>query len=264
VRGRDRSEFDYIIVGGGSAGNVLANRLSDDRSARVLLLEAGGWDWNPLFRIPIGTIKIGGEYDWQYESEPTPHGMVGRACSLPGRSFGGGSSVNATFWARGNPGDYDRWAAGGAAGWSWREVLPYFRKLEAFDGGGDQYRGGNGPQHVSRLRVRHEMTDVFIQGAVQAGHAQIEDYNGARQDGVSYSQYSQKRGLRDNTSSAYLSRARGRSNLTIRTKAAANRVVMEGNRAVAVEYIRHGKVETVRAAREVVVAAGSLASPKLL
>src|SRR5262249_9135872 len=136
-----RETFDYVIVGGGSAGCVLANRLSEDRSVTVLLLEAGQNDWSPLFRIPIGTIKIGGEYDWQFQAEPDPsrNGKVDSWAA--GKVLGGGSSINAMFWARGNPHDYDSWADSGCTGWSYADVLPYFRKSETFDGGGDAFRG---------------------------------------------------------------------------------------------------------------------------
>jgi choline dehydrogenase len=259
-----RDDFDYVVVGGGSAGCVLANRLSEDRGTRVLLLEAGGSDWSPLFRIPIGTMKIGRQYDWCYESEPDPS-RAGRTPQwAAGKVLGGGSSINAMFWSRGNPRDYDNWARDGALGWSYDEVLPYFKKAETFDGGANAYRGGDGPQDVSRLRVTHEMTDVFVAGAQQAGHRELADFNAAEQVGVSLAQYSQRRGLRASTSSAYLKRARWRRNLVVRTGANATRVVLDGTRAVGVEYQRNGKSSTVRARREVILAAGAIASPRLL
>jgi choline dehydrogenase len=260
----ESSTYDYVIVGGGSAGCVLAARLSEDPSVRVLLLEAGHRDWSPLFRIPIGTMRIGKQYDWAYDAEPDPTRMDRVATFAAGKVLGGGSSVNAMFWARGNPGDYDRWAVEGAEGWAWADVLPYFKKLESYDGGGDAYRGGRGPQHVSQVRVRHEMTEHFIEGAVEAGHKRLEDFNGSNQIGVSYSQYSQRRGLRDSTSSAYLRRARWRRNLTVRTLATCTRVLFDGKTATGVEYRKRGRTRRARAEREVILAAGALASPKLL
>lgn len=261
---RKRDGWDYVIVGGGSAGCVLANRLSEDRTTRVLLLEAGGRDWNPLFRIPVGTMKIGGKHDWQVSAEPDPsrNGKIDRWAA--GKVLGGGSSVNAMFWARGNRGDFDRWAADGCEGWGFDDVLPYFRRAESFDAGADASRGGDGPQHVSRLRVAHPMTERFVEAAEQAGHARNPDYNGARQEGVSYAQYSQKRGLRDSTSRAYLGPARFRRNLTVRTHAPATRVRFDGTRAVGVEYRQGGQSRVAHARCEVILAAGALASPKLL
>jgi choline dehydrogenase len=178
--------------------------------------------------------------------------------------LGGGSSINAMFWSRGNPRDYDAWAEAGCRGWSYADVLPYFVRSESFDGGADEYRGGSGPQHVSRLRVAHQLTDVYVEAAQQAGIPFNRDYNGARQEGVSYSQYSQRRGLRDSTSRAYLRPARLRRNLTVRTGAVARRVRFDGTRATGVEYEHRDRVRTVDARREVVLAAGAFGSPKLL
>jgi choline dehydrogenase len=256
--------FDYVIVGGGSAGCVLASRLSEDRTSRVLLLEAGAADRSPMFRIPVGTMRIGGKYDWQYPGEPDPS-RGGQSFVWPaGKVLGGGSSVNAMFWCRGNRADFDSWAASGCDGWAYDDVLPYFKRAETFDGGADEYRGGDGPQHVSRLRVAHPLTDLFVQAAEELGLARNPDYNGAFQEGVSYAQYSQRNGLRDSTSRAYLSRARWRRNLVVRTGATARRVVFDGTRASGVDYERRGRVATVSAGSEVILACGALASPKLL
>jgi choline dehydrogenase len=210
-------------------------------------------------------MRIGRQHDWNFHGEPDPTRADRTTVWAAGKVLGGGSSVNAMFWARGNPLDYDRWEREGATGWAWKDVLPYYRKLENFDGGGDPYRGGSGPQHVSRLRVRHRMTELFVEGAVEAGHEKLDDFNGAEQVGVSYSQYSQKRGLRNSTSAAYLWPIRWkRRNLTVHTRALARKVIVEGGRAVGVEYERKGRIVEARARREIVLSAGAFGSPKLL
>lgn len=260
----NEASVDYVIVGGGSAGCVLARRLSEDPSVRVLLLEAGSRDRGPLFRIPIGTLRIGSKFDWQYPGEPdaSRHSRVARWGA--GKVLGGGSSINAMTWTRGNPLDFDNWAAEGATGWSYADVLPFFKKAETFDQGANTWRGGDGPQHVSRLRVDHPMTERFLHAAVEVGFDLLEDLNGERQDGVSKGQFSQERGIRDSTSRAYLRGARRRRNLIVHTHAVAHRVVFDGTRAIGVEYRSKRGLESVLARREVILAAGALASPKLL
>jgi choline dehydrogenase len=263
-------EFDFVIVGAGSAGCVLANRLSAESGNRVCVLEAGPPDRNPYIHIPAGFIKTltDPKLNWLYQSEPG-HWTAGRAIGVPrGKTLGGSSSINGHIYNRGQRLDFDSWAQRGNRGWGYADVLPYFRRCERRIGAGDDtFRGRDGALTVTDLDYRHPLCDAFIAGAGELGLPRNPDYNGARQEGISYVQRTAHRGRRVSAAGAFLKPARTRANLDVRTGAHATSVVFEGRRAVGVEYARGGRGGErvqVRARREVILAGGAINSPQLL
>lgn len=258
--------WDYIIIGAGSAGAVLANRLSANPANRVLLLDAGIPDKSPYIHFPAGIVKAASDprLNWNYLAEPDPTRGGAREIWPAGKALGGGSSINGMIFVRGHPLDFDDWAAAGADGWDYQSVLPYFRRSEHFEGGGNEFRGDSGPQAVSHLRVDHPVTDAFVAAAEQAGHAINEDYNAARQGGVSRMQLSQYRGLRHSTAKAYLKPADRRSNLQVMTNAFVEKILINDRRADGVRYRHGGDIIDVRCSAEVVLCGGAIASPKIL
>ena len=254
---------DIIVIGGGSAGAVVANRLSEDGALDVVLLEAGGSDRHPFIRVPAGSsLAIASEkFNWMYELAPDPS-RNGRVDFWPaGKVLGGGSSINGMMFVRGHRKDYDSWDESGATGWDYDSVLPYFRRLEANENGSDAYRGAGGPQSVSNVRVPHQLTDAWLEACVNAGIQRNSDLNGEVQEGVGYCQASQKRGWRHSTARSYVWPASDRKNFHLRLKTTVRRILMDGNRAIGVELDRG---ERLMARKGVVVSAGALASPKLL
>jgi len=259
-------EFDYIVVGAGSAGCVLAARLSEDPFTRVLLLEAGPADRSLWIHLPIGYGKTmwSPTYNWCFHTDPDPN-MNGRSIYWPrGKTLGGCSSINGLIYIRGQREDFDQWAALGNAGWSYDEVLPYFIRSEGNQRGTNPLHGGDGPLKVSDIGARHELIEAFIGGAQQIGVPRTDDFNGARQEGAGYFQLNTWKGWRCSTAKAYLKPARRRANLRIETEAMAAGIDFDGARASGVRYIQGGVMKSATAKAELLLAAGAIQSPQLL
>jgi len=261
------SGFDFIIVGAGSAGCVLAERLSESGRHRVLLLEAGGSDRRPWLQMPIGygMSFYDPRVNWMYRTAPEP-ALNGRAAYCPrGKVLGGSSAINAMVHVRGQAADFDDWAALGNPGWGWDEVLPYFKRAEDFPGGDPAWRGRGGPLHVSDVaRDCHPLCQVYLRACAEIGLPRSDDLNGARQEGAGLYQITTRGGLRMSAARAYLRPAMRRANLRVETGAQARRILFEGRRAVGVEYLRNGETRTAHAGRGVILAAGAINSPQLL
>lgn len=258
--------YDYLIIGAGSAGCVLANRLTEDPDCRVLLLEAGPRDWHPFIHMPAGLAKLVGQkgVNWNYDTAPEPQ-LNGRRLWWPrGKVLGGSSSINAMCYVRGVPRDYDDWAAQGAIGWDWNRALLYFKRAERNSRGADALHGAEGPLYVSDLRYTNPLSSAFIDAGQQAGYRRNDDFNGEDQDGFGFYQVTQKDGARCSTAVAYLGPARSRPNLDIVTGALVRRVLLKNGRAVGVAYARGGREVKVRAEREVLLSGGAINSPQLL
>lgn len=260
------SEFDFIVVGAGSAGCALANRLSQDGSAHVLLVEAGGKDDSINIKIPLMVVNLlkDPNFTWPFVTEPQA-ALKGRTqLWTRGRVLGGSSSINGNVYVRGDPAVYDSWADMGVTGWGWNDMLPYFKRMESYAEGDPKTRGQGGPIGVTSLKNFDPLADGYVRACGEAGYEIVEDYNDGHYEGAAYLQYSTRRGYRSSSSAGYLRPARNRVNLTVWTDTVVTRVLIEDRRATSIECRRGGVLQTVRARREVILSAGPIQSPKLL
>jgi choline dehydrogenase len=259
-------DCDFLIIGAGSAGCVMANRLSANQKNKVVLIEAGGRDLYPWIHIPVGYFKTMGNpaVDWCYSTEPDP-GINGRSINWPrGKVLGGSSSINGLLYVRGQPEDFDHWRQLGNEGWSWDEVLPLFKRLENWEGQPIPERGTGGPLNVSENALNRDVIDAWLQSAVAAGYPWTDDYNAENQEGIGYFQMTMRRGRRCSSADAYLKPVMKRSNLDVLVHAQAESVIIEGGEARGVRLRQKGQVREIRARREVIISAGAIGSPQLL
>lgn len=267
IHGRPiRTDYDYVVIGSGSAGSVVAGRLAEDKGSRVLLIEAGPKDTSTFIRMPaaLGFPLMDDKFNWYLHSEPEPELNGRKIYEARGRVLGGSSSINGMNWVRGNPWDYDNWEALGNKGWSYADVLPYFRKAETFDKGANDYRGGNGPMHIETCRADNPLYRAFLEAGKQAGLPHVEDHNAYRQEGVHITQRNVHKGIRWSTSQAYLHAFPARDNLHVWSDALVLKLEFAGKRAVAIQVRVGNETRRISVSREAIVCGGAIHSPQIL